>query len=107
MMRKRRRLAAAGRTEQRHELAIAHIEIEIAERDRAALEHLADTAQRDDRLGRRLMSAEDVRLAGAASRSGSEGIAYVGRTGRVTLRAVGQFFGRRSTPTPLLTNCSV
>jgi hypothetical protein len=44
----RRRLAAAGRPQQRNELAGAHIKVEAVERDRAALERLADIAQRND-----------------------------------------------------------
>ena len=69
----RRRLAAAGRAEQRDEFARSHVEIEAVERNRAAVEGLADAAQRDDG-------------ADAAARC---------------------HFGRRSRPTPLLTNCSV
>jgi hypothetical protein len=67
----RGRFAAAGRTEQRDEFAVAHVEIEAGERHRAALERLADVAQRHDRGG---------------------GLCH---------------FGRRSVPTPLLTNCNV
>ena len=45
----RRGLAAAGRAEQRHELARPHIEAEAVERNHAVGEGLADAVERDDR----------------------------------------------------------
>src|SRR5438132_3000517 len=44
----RRGLAAARRTEQRHELARPHIEVETLERDHAPRKGLADALERDD-----------------------------------------------------------
>ncbi len=61
----RRRFAAARRPEQRKELAVTHVEIEIVERDNAAAEHLADAAQRDDGSRRNrhlLLSTSAIRL---------------------------------------------
>src|SRR5262249_55127109 len=49
----RRRLAAARWAEQRHELALPHIEVEALERGHAVGEGLADAVERDDGGGGR------------------------------------------------------
>jgi hypothetical protein len=45
------RLAAAGRSEQRHELAFAHVEVERPERCHAVVIDLGDAAQADCEAG--------------------------------------------------------
>ena len=57
IMRKRRRLAATRRSEQRHEFARPDVEIEIVERHHAARENLADALSVEPALGQVLADA--------------------------------------------------
>ena len=94
----RRRLAAAGGAEERHELARADVEIEAGERRRAVREGLANAAQRDQGGAAVARGTEVVEPAATGPEHEPNGPHPAG-AGRSLLSS--------SLPTPLFTNCSV